>query len=166
MSTTQIECGTATPFFSLPADPWSMMVTPTWTTNLWQECIAKGIEIRFHTDLFWTPKAVREHDVCIMDVAKSMYHGQQLLQINSCRIVLQVIYLSDISMVDGKRILLAYYGGKKHSDDGRYTRLQWPPVGPLLKKWWDLRMSFCKDGVARHCIYHHRLVNGMRMPRS
>jgi len=72
MSFTQLECGVATPFFSLLEEPWGPLVTSTWSSRLWQECISKGIEIRFHTELFWTPKAVREHDVCIMDVAASL----------------------------------------------------------------------------------------------
>ena len=142
MSITQLECGVAEPFFSLPADPWGPLVTPTWTSHLWQECISRGIEIRFHTDLFWTPKAVHEHDVCIMDIAASMYSGKQLLQINMCRLALKVLYASDISSVDGKRVLLAYYEGKAHKESGRYTRLQWPPVGTLPKSWWALWKEF------------------------
>ena len=145
MSTTQLECGVSTPFFSLSADIWAPLVTPTWITHLWQECIVRDIQVRFHTELFWTPKAVRENDVCIMEVASTMFSGKQLLQINMCRIALKVTYLSDISAVDGKRILLTYYEGKPHKDAGRYTRLQWPPIGTLPKSWWSLWKQFLQQ---------------------
>jgi len=134
MSTTQIECGSSTPFFSLDPRTWNDLVTKTWISHIWSECQPLGIEIKFHTESYWVPKPVRERDVCIMDVAASMYNGVQLRQINMCRIALKVTFLSDISSVDGKRILLAYYHGKSHSESGRISRLNWPPVGELPKK--------------------------------
>lgn len=60
MSTTQIECGTSIPFFSLDADRWHPLVTKTWTTHIWQECQPLGINIKFHPECFWVPKPVRE----------------------------------------------------------------------------------------------------------
>mmetsp|Transcript_750 Transcript_750/g.1137 ORF Transcript_750/g.1137 Transcript_750/m.1137 type:complete len:528 (+) Transcript_750:190-1773(+) len=87
-----------------------------------------------------------------MDVANTMYKGQQLLKINQCRIALKVTYLSDIASIDGKRILLAYYQGRQHLESGRRTRLQWSPVGQLPKSWWDLWQEFltCWCGTALH----------------
>ena len=142
MSTTQIECGTATPFFSLDADTWHPLVTKTWISHIWQEIQPLGIDIRFHQNCFWTPKPVRERDISIMEVAASMFSGAQLAQINMCCLALQVIFLSDIASVDGKRILLSYYQGKHHREAGRRTRINWPPIGPLPKEWWDLWRNF------------------------
>ena len=142
MGITQIECGSSRPFFDLEADEWQHLVTKTWITHIWGACQPRGIAIKFHTDVFWVPKPVREHDVCIMDVASQMYSGQKLYQINMCRIALQVTWLSDISAVDGKRVLLAYYNGKEHRESGRRTRLNWPPVGELPSKWWQLWQEF------------------------
>jgi hypothetical protein len=152
MSVTQLECGVSQQFFSLSAAIWNPLATPTWVTSLWRDCNLKGIDIKFHTDSFWVPKAIREHDVCIMEVASSLYQGQQLVQINMCRIHLQVTYLSDITSVDGKRILLAYYEGKEHQASGRQSRLHWPPIGELPKTWWDLWKQFLERwcGTALH----------------
>jgi hypothetical protein len=77
-----------------------------------------------------------------MDVAARTYSGMQLHQINMCRIALQVILLSDITAVDGKRILQKYYTGKAHRESGRRTRLNWPPVGTLPNSWWKLWREF------------------------
>ena len=142
MSTTQLECGSATPFFSLDAGVWSALVTKTWISHIWEECRPLGIEIRFHTECYWVPKPVREGDVCIMDVASTMYNGEKLRQLNMCRVALKVTFLSDIASVDGKRILLAYYQGKPHSVSGRVSRLNWPPVGDLPKQWWLVWQEF------------------------
>lgn len=81
-------------------------------------------------------------DISIMEVAVDMYTGGQLQQINMCRIALKVTFLSDIASVDGKRILLAYYNGKHHSESGRRTRLHWPPMGEVPQAWWLLWQSF------------------------
>ena len=84
MSTTQIECGVSVPFFSLSADIWNPLVTSTWPAHLWQECKKQGIDIKFHTDTFWVPKAPREKYVCIMDIATTMYQGQHYRLIGYC----------------------------------------------------------------------------------
>ena len=142
MGITQIECGSSRPFFELAAGDWQHLVTKTWITHIWGECQPREIAIRFHTDLFWVPKPVRENDINIMDTASQMYSGQQLSQINMCRIALKVTWLSDIAAVDGRRILLAYYNGKEHKESGRRTRLNWPPVGQLPRQWWQLWQEF------------------------
>ena len=77
-----------------------------------------------------------------MDVASEMYQGQQLYHINMCRLALKVTYLSDITSVDGKRILFAYYQGGGHRESGRQTRLNWPPVGDLPAQWWERWREF------------------------
>mmetsp|Transcript_15421 Transcript_15421/g.21966 ORF Transcript_15421/g.21966 Transcript_15421/m.21966 type:complete len:963 (+) Transcript_15421:236-3124(+) len=142
MSLTQLECGTSKPFFSLPADPWYDLVTPTWINHIWQECIQKGIELLFYEKAFWLPGAQREHDFTIMDLAAQLYGGSHLVRINQCRIYLQVVYLSDITSVDGCRILHAYFEGKGHEAAGRESRLNWPPIGILPKTHWTLWKEF------------------------
>ena len=142
MSTTQLECGMDTPFFTLPATTWYPMVTPTWPAHIWSECQPRGIEIQFEQDLLWLPKAQREHDICIMKAAAQHYEGKQLEMINQCRVALQVTFLSDIVSVDGRRVLLAYHSGKGHEEVGRRTRLNWPPIGQLPRRHWALWREF------------------------
>jgi len=142
MSLTQVECGVSTPFFDLDPDIWYPLVMQTWPAHLWRDCKKHEMNFKFHRDTFWTPAAPRQNDICIMDVAATMYTGHLLCQINQCRLFLQVTYLSDISTVDGKRILLAYYNGKGHSDTGRSTRLKRPPMGTLPQQHWALWQEF------------------------
>ena len=142
MSLTQLECGTAKSFFSLSPDPWYELVTPTWINHIWRECALKDIEILFHKDHFWLPSRQRENDATLMDLADQMFGSTHLHQINQCRIALQVTYLSDITSVDGKRILPAYYDGRGHEEVGRRTRLNWPPIGPLPSSHWALWKEF------------------------
>mmetsp|Transcript_20247 Transcript_20247/g.28843 ORF Transcript_20247/g.28843 Transcript_20247/m.28843 type:complete len:463 (+) Transcript_20247:2603-3991(+) len=142
MSLTQLECGVSTPFIDLDPVIWFPLVTPTWITCLWRDCKAANIDIKMHTDCFWTPTATRKNDLTIMSVANTMYRGTQLVQLNQCRLFLQVTYLSDIASVDGTRILLSYYNGRGHSDTGRNTRLTWPPMGDLPQQYWALWQEF------------------------
>mmetsp|Transcript_22446 Transcript_22446/g.32149 ORF Transcript_22446/g.32149 Transcript_22446/m.32149 type:complete len:919 (-) Transcript_22446:249-3005(-) len=142
MSLTQLECGISIPFFGIPTDPWYDLVTPTWLNHIWYECSTKNIEIQFHDDHFWVPSAQRENDVTIMDLADQMFGGTHIQQINKCRLALQVTYISDITSVDGKRILQAYYDGKGHTAAGRKTRLNWPPIGELPACYWTTWREF------------------------
>jgi len=77
-----------------------------------------------------------------MDLAENLYHGIHLVRINQCRLYLQVTYLSDITSVDGRRILPAYFAGKGHDAAGRETKLHWPPIGPLPTSHWTLWKDF------------------------
>jgi len=148
MSLTQLECGVSKPFFSLPAETWHDLVTPTWLTHIWKECEPKGIEIHFAPDHFWLPSAQRVNDHPLMELAEYLYGNSiHLHNINQCRLALQVTYLSDITSVDGRKILHAYYNGVGHTAAGRYTRLNWPPVGTLPPSHWTL----WKDFLNRMC---------------
>ena len=111
MSLTQLECGTSKPFFSLPAGTWYELVTPTWVNHIWKECEPRGIDFKFYEKDFWIPTAQRANDCTIMDLAERHYASIHLACIKQCRISLQVTYLSDISSVDVRRILSAYYDG-------------------------------------------------------
>mmetsp|Transcript_2309 Transcript_2309/g.3520 ORF Transcript_2309/g.3520 Transcript_2309/m.3520 type:complete len:290 (+) Transcript_2309:912-1781(+) len=142
MSMTQLECGVYKPFFDLDPAIWFPLVTPTWTACLWRDSKTANIDIKLHSDIFWTPAAPRKNDICIMDVASTMYSDHHLVQINQCRVYLQVTFLSDIASVDGTRILLLYYNGKGHSDTGRITGLHWPPIGDLPQQHWALWQEF------------------------
>ena len=61
-------------------------------------------------------------------------------------------------MVDGTRILLAYYNGKQHHESGRRTRIHWPPVGNLPTVWWKTWQAF----LVRWCGTALRLFQPLR----
>lgn len=153
MSITQLECGSSRPFFDLPAITWYPLASKTWITHIRHECQPNGIDIKFYHEDFWVPKPVRERDVCIRDIASTMYEGDQLRQINLCRIALQATFLSDIAAVDGKWILLNYYEGREHKYSGPRSQLNWPPLGTLPQRWWKLWQEF----LCRWCGTDHRI---------
>lgn len=142
MSITQLECRSSRPFFSLPPEKWHHLVTKTWITHIWSSRQPNGIDIKFHVETFWVLNPVREHDLCIMDMAATMYDGESLPRINMCHIALQVTLLSDIYAANGRRILLGYYNGRPHEESGHHSQLHWPPVGELPASWWELWREF------------------------
>jgi len=73
----------------------------------------------------WTPALYRENDINLMDLALTFRYSHQYLQsINTCRIYLQVITLSDLSNADGKRLLPECLAGQQPLD--RTSTLVWP----------------------------------------
>jgi hypothetical protein len=73
----------------------------------------------------WCPSISRQHDASLMEVALSyQFNHHQLREINSCRVYLQVITISDITDAAGIRILPSAFLG--HRDPSRPSSLHWP----------------------------------------
>ena len=69
----------------------------------------------------------RVNDVNLMDTfIQQGYKKTQLASLNRCRMYLKVIWLSDITSVDGKSIEPTKYKGIDHSN--YQSRYSWPPI--------------------------------------
>ena len=56
----------------------------------------------------------RRNDKYIMDeVLQSNLPKSKIIQVNACRLYLQIIYLSDIINPDSKTVNYTYYSGKR-----------------------------------------------------
>ena len=111
----QIHIGSGTPFFALPYPTYAKWIDHTWLSSIWKHThqLAITVEVERH----WTTHRARENDVFLMDeFLKYNFSSQQLKQINTCRIFLQVILLSDITTADGKTILPTIRRGSKPID--------------------------------------------------
>ena len=145
---TQLQLGSATPFFSLPSKLWSHLVTPTWVTHLYQLLEHCSIEVTFPT--FWCPQPSRLHDQNIMDIFFNITTDVTILaQLNACRLVLQVISLADITSLDGTMILPSVHVGDIH----RTSLLRWPRQ-KVPSHWWHLWSSYLSTYIAPILIHH------------
>ena len=72
------------------------------------------------------PKSLRVHNKSIMDrlITCEKYDIEELLQVNACRIYLQVISLADICEGDGHQILEHFLEGIQETT--RISKWKWP----------------------------------------
>jgi hypothetical protein len=64
---------------------------------------------------------------------------KDLATLNRCRIFLQVISISDISLADGSALLSEVKEGRR--PEGRRSRLEWPVQGPPSAQDWKIWRS-------------------------
>ena len=116
-----MEVGTSKPFYEMKYDDWDHIVTPTWITHLWKYW--RDAEVQPELSDMWTYVSNRKNDAHIMDLLlpnipnKTVHH-----KLNTCRIDLQLITVSDMVDVLGRRVLPNIIDGSNH----RKSRLYWP----------------------------------------
>jgi len=130
---TQLQTGSVTPFFQLPYQKYASWVDRTWVSSIWE--FASRFKMKLDIENHWVPKVSWEKDVAIMDIALLHdFQGGQLQMINTCRMYLQVITLSDIATAKGDRILQVVMEGKRH--DQRHSELLWPVISRPPERFW------------------------------
>jgi hypothetical protein len=89
------------------------------------------VEVEHH----WLPMLQRENDIMLMDFFMMLnFSPSQIKIINSCRLFLQVLTLSDITVEDGKSILPNCIQGLPSPD--RISTLKWPTqLRPQIAAW-------------------------------
>jgi hypothetical protein len=134
ISHTQLQVGSIQPFFTLPYPTYHSLIDNTWIADVWKFAHrAKiGIEIKRH----WTPKLTRQHDCALMDLALTLHvDTYQLRCINTCRLYLKVITISDVTNARGDRVLPHIVQGQP--DIQRSSTLLWPSIPRPPKTFWQ-----------------------------
>jgi len=122
---TQMQVGSATPFFKLPHQAYGKWIDNTWITDIWQFTNQAGITIEIENQ--WLPRLSRRGDATIMDKALTLnLNAYQLKCINICRLFLQVTTISDITMAVGETIVTCIWEGLR--DSSRPSNLLWPNI--------------------------------------
>jgi hypothetical protein len=100
---------------------------------------------------FWLPKPPRRNDRAIMDLAmQKNFTAQQLKELNSCQIYMQVFWISDISSANGKHLLPSALKGERNST--RCSTLLWPYSDRPMQ--WSAWMTFIQ-----HVSQGYNLLN-------
>ena len=98
---TQLEFGISTPFFETNFYSYSKIITPTWSTNLWQymsECNAI-----LHDIEPWIYKPPRQNDFFLMDVVMRSDLPDNYKEIcNKVRMNMRLLTASDLVAADSK----------------------------------------------------------------
>ena len=100
MEHTQLEIGTKKFFYEYKFQEWKELVTPTWITHLWDYWSCAEVQLEM-TEM-WQYSSHRKNDVNIMDIFfEKVKNKKTLHKLNSCRIFLKVLTVSDITSLDG-----------------------------------------------------------------
>ena len=138
-----IETGQEKNPMTLPYDRWKEAVTTSWLKATWKFMWENDIVVDI--DIPRIPLR-RENDIYLMQTfVDANASPAQLATLNSCRLYLQAITLSDICEADGRRVCQeAWVGGKLPSPR---TNIEWPNQGKPGKAQWRLWRSFLRKAL-------------------
>ena len=132
ISHTQLQVGSIQPFFTLPYPTYHSLIDNTWITDVWK--FAHRAKLGIEIEKQWTPKLPRQHDCAWMDLALMLHFDTyQLRCINTCRLYLKVITISDVTNAKGDRVLPHMVQGQPAIQ--RSSTLLWPSRPP--KTFWQ-----------------------------
>jgi hypothetical protein len=110
------------------------LATNSWLKQLWEFCSESNIQVTATTPQL---ALARVNDAFLMQqFAAHGYRGQDLFQLNLCRLYCHATRLSDISTGDGRRIHPMSWLGYSTASSG--TDYDWPDHGSPTAKLWDL----------------------------
>jgi len=134
----QLETGLAIEPFQTPKI-FESLITNTWLKRLWLDCLRYQIDIQ--TDL---PIAQpnRGQDVELMRAFASYgYRGQELRELNCCRMSLHAIWLSDICDGTGTKVLVDCWKGSGPVE----SNYRWPPTFTQQSYWHTWQQALTKS---------------------
>jgi hypothetical protein len=117
-----------------------------WLPSIWQFLNRANLKIFIRKA--YVPQLQRKHDIALMDFFHSLKYKPAVLKtLNSCRLYLQVIFLSDITTASGTEIEDDAKQGKHFLD--RESMLGWPTKqrpSPLAWKQWQEALRYLEEG--------------------
>jgi len=115
------------------------LVTDTWLKRLWLDCLHYQIEIHMDLPQVQPPWS---QDIELMRIfVNNGYRGQELCELNWCRMSLHAIWISDICDGTGSKILADCWAGKGSIE----SPYHWPPTftQPAYWKKWQHALTNC-----------------------
>ena len=108
----QLECGTEKLFFNLCYETYSSLTTRNWLTHLWEYFDTRAIQADLALEVVY--KKPRENDVFLMDliIDSGQFTLQEIVSINKVRQHYNLLTLSDIVDLRGRRLIKTVKDGK------------------------------------------------------
>jgi hypothetical protein len=136
---TQLQVGSTTPFFQLQYPLYAKWIDSTWITDCWE--FAHHAHITVDIESQWVPLLSRQGDIALMDMALTFnFDAYQLRCVNTCRLYLQVISVSDIVNARGDKLLPSTLSGEK--DQHHVSSLMWPNIPRPSESFWTIWRIF------------------------
>ena len=127
-----LELGLPGEVFSHEAAEYEMAVTDCWLLHTWKFCSKNNISVITGSKVL-QPR--RQFDQFLMEEFHRFgYRKKALLQLNCCRLFLQVTTVADVTTADGARVKACSWQGEK--DMETEIRYEWPNQGkPTAGEW-------------------------------
>lgn len=116
----QQSTGLSTPFYNKKFDSYGHLLPHSWLRQLFQYLDSRQVKIELTEDI--TLPQARRHDVSIMELLSKHFTKNQLCIINRYRIFLQVMFISEVTDINGKHLLPNIKEGKNFRD----SKWTWP----------------------------------------
>ena len=147
----QLLVSTQSNFLSSPYQIYSRWACHSWFVFLWQ--FMDKAQVKIHMADAWLHPPLSGNDINIMDHFMQQNNPiQKLLQINRCRVYLQVLSLSDLASADGARLIAPALSGSHLID--RWSTLEWPnqecPTKADWRVWEAALKTFCVGTTLIH----------------
>jgi hypothetical protein len=123
ISQMQLIVGTCTSILQLPFNVYGVWLDSYWLSSFWQFLQRSQLSITLAKQ--WLPDQARDGDVSLMEhFVNQGFKASQLLQLNRCRVYLQVLTLAAIVSADGLCIIPDILVGAPLLD--QKSTLNWP----------------------------------------
>jgi hypothetical protein len=146
LSHLQVQVGSSTLFLNLPYHNYANWTESGWLPSIWQFLNRANLKIFIRKA--YVPQLQRKHDIALLDFFLLLKYKPAVLKIlNSCRLYLQVIFLSDITTASGTEIEDDAKQGKRFLD--RESTFGWPTQqrpSPLAWKQWREALRYLEEG--------------------
>jgi hypothetical protein len=153
LETLRLDIGCNGSILTLPYDTFGSLTCSSWIQHTWQFLHSFGIKLDIHVPEF---ELAREHDQLIIPTfVQQGFDGVELVQLNRCRVFLQVVTLSDICTGDGSRFTRSCWNGQR--DSTRKIIYQWPYQAPLPDTYWVTWKKALNTLCNSNGILHHPL---------
>ena len=111
----QLEVGVVEDILTTDYSIWGLLATPSWIKDLWE--FAHRYKIRLQAPYRILPKYIRIGDKGLMEEFYRIgYRETNLVRLNRVRNYLQVIYMSDITEGNGRKIRSCTFTSRKDVD--------------------------------------------------
>jgi hypothetical protein len=129
----QLSVGTCTSVLQLPFSTYGAWLESYWLVSFWRFLQRASLSINLTPQ--WLPTHTQRGDIALIDhFVTQSYKAHQLIQLNRCRLYLQVITLTDIVSADGACNIPDIFIGLPLLD--RRSTLKWPSQQlPSDKDW-------------------------------
>ena len=146
----QLQCGLSTPVYQLDYLKWKSILTPSWFTHFWSLLSVCDISLSISNQWIYSPP--RRNDKFLMDILLPYIPSVSVHYcLNACRIALQILTLSDMTTIDGTKILPNILSGKQY----RHSNITWP-TQEIPIHWWSTWDKYITSYITPY-INLHRL---------
>ena len=120
MQNIQVSVGSSSPFYTLPFEQYNQLIPDSWLKQIFEYLDSRQISCDFTNDCTFAPQ--RQHDLSLMELLAPHFTSSELVMINRIRIHLQLYFLSDVTDINGSKLIPCI----RQMKSDRTSTWEWP----------------------------------------